>query len=690
MGAQTMTMPNEQVPATRDEFIVIETASSETERLRVTGVAYSGGKMRLPGWLHPVIVDLSGMEIPESIPLLANHENRTSSRIGVVRAKVLEHILTIEGEILSSSGQAQGIVEQARSGAEWQLSIGAEVNDAEIVRTKRTVNGREQSGPFHHIQKSVLREVSVVAVGADVSTRMKLAARFNLYKGATMDFENWLKEKNIDASVLDEEEMASLKAAFEASEEPSVNVGAGGRAEQTPQLPAKATAAMDNALQAAGDARAEAENAIKLERERVAAIQEICAGEFSLIEREAINGGHSVEETSQRVLKAMRENRPQADLAIRGSRKAVSEVKVFEAGLCLRAGVPEERLVRDYGEQVLEAVSADRGMSLQQLFAECARLEGVAVPRTFSNDTIRAGFSTVSLPGILNNVASKKLLLSFNAQPVIATRLCSAGELNDFKESERYRLTDVGDLEPVAPDGEIKHGGLKEEKATNQLGTFGKIFSLTRQMIYNDDLGAFLKVPEGMGARAARKIDQLFFTRLLANPNSLFSTTHKNYKTGATTALSATSLGEAVQMFLDQVDADNQPINISPKFLLVPTSLKMTAKELLSSSFYLAVGGTDKARIPTYNALADEDLEVIASPYLSNANYTGSSAKAWYLFADPQIVDTFEIGYLKGKKTPTIERGEADFDTLGIKFRVYFDLGVREQDYRGMVKFKGE
>ena len=31
-----------------------------------------------------------------------------------------------------------------------------------------------------------------------------------------------------------------------------------------------------------------------------------------------------------------------------------------------------------------------------------------------------------------------------------------------------------------------------------------------------------------------------------------------------------------------------------------------------------------------------------------------------------------------------------DFDTLGIKFRVYFDLGVREQDYRGMVKFKGE
>ena len=53
-------------------------------------------------------------------------------------------------------------------------------------------------------------------------------------------------------------------------------------------------------------------------------------------------------------------------------------------------------------------------------------------------------------------------------------------------------------------------------------------------------------------------------------------------------------------------------------------------------------------------------------------------------------MDTFEIGYLKGRRVPTVEQGETDFDTLGIKFRVYFDLGVREQDYRGMTKFKGE
>jgi len=680
-----------------DGFILVEAAADGDGNPKVLGVAYTGGKMRLPGWRHPVVVDLAGLEIPETVPLLTNHENRTGSRVGVVRSRIEDNALVIEGEILSSNGQAQGIVEQARAGADWQLSIGAEVHQAELVRTRRTINGQVHAGPFYHVKQATLREVSVVAVGADASTRMKVAARFHLIGGRTMEFEQWLKEHGIDADALDEEKTAELRAAFEAGEQPPQAEPKKEEPERKPEPKKVQATGKQDAIEAVAQAREEAENAIGAERVRVAAIQDICASEFPRLERDAIRSGWTVEDTSQKVLKAMRENRPQADvnMSVNHDRGREFDTKALEAALCLRAGIPDEQLVKAYGEQVVETAWQDRDMSLQQLFVECARLEGVPAPRTFCNDTIRAGFSTVSLPGILNNVANKKLLKAFQAQPVVATKLCSEGELNDFKESERYRLTDVGDLEPVAPDGEIKHGGLTEEKATNQLGTFGKIFSLTRQMIYNDDLGAFLKVPEGMGARAARKIDQLFFTRLLSNPTLsdtkvLFHTDHGNYKAGANTVLAADSLGEAVQMFMDQTDADGQPINVSPKFLLVPTALKMTARELLNATLLIAVGSTDKERIPTYNAIADEDLTLVVSPYLSNANYTGASSVAWYLFADPAVVDTFEIGYLKGRRTPTVERGETDFDTLGVKFRVYFDLGVREQDYRGMVRFKGE
>jgi len=212
-------------------------------------------------------------------------------------------------------------------------------------------------------------------------------------------------------------------------------------------------------------------------------------------------------------------------------------------------------------------------------------------------------------------------------------------------------------------------------------------------MIINDDLGAFMKVPTAMGNRAARLIDQLFFSRLLKNPvqqdgKQLFSTAHKNLLTGASSALSADSLKKAIQLFLDQVDADGQPIAVEPRYLLVPTALKHLAIELTKGATMI-MSGTDNKILPALNVLVDENLRIVSSPYLGNSAYEGASQNSWYLFGDPKTVDTWEIGFLKGKRTPTVERGETDFNTLGLWFRVYFDLGVREQDHRGMVKATG-
>ena len=141
-----------------NEFTILEAAGG---RPRVAGTAYSGGKMNLSGWRHPVVVDLSGMEIPESVPLLTNHENRTDARVGMVRAKAEGGALLIEGEILSDGETANGIVAQGKAGADWQLSIGADVRESELVKGRAEVNGMAQDGPFHCVRRSVLREVSV-------------------------------------------------------------------------------------------------------------------------------------------------------------------------------------------------------------------------------------------------------------------------------------------------------------------------------------------------------------------------------------------------------------------------------------------------------------------------------------------------------------------------------------------------
>ena len=691
------------------EFTLIE--ASNGAKPKVVGVAYSGGKMSLPGWRHPVVVDLAGMEIPESVPLLTNHENKTDSRIGLISAAVRNNVLEITGEIVSDSKDAADIIAQGKAGADWQLSIGADVKECELVKGSREVNGQEVEGPFYHIKKSTLREVSVVAVGADAHTNMKVNAKFNLVNQEGEAMNNKSETKSVSAVSTPNDAVPPEKKP-EPEQKPGNPANKAGEPANKPGEPEKkpdnvekkpgqaAAEATPPAIQAsAGDvaatAREAAQNAVKAERERISAIQAICDGEFPEIEREAIAGGWTPEVVTKKVLETIRAERPAANvnISVKTAPEGGELRKTIEAAMCLRVGVSADQLEKSYGAKTVEAGMAEMDMPLKQLLIECMKLDGIPYSRGFDNETIRAAFSSVSLPGILSNVANKKLLQSYEAQPIIAMKLCSTGDLNDFKENDRFRLTDVGDLLPIAADGEIKDGGLIEESAKNQLDTYGKKFCLTRKMIINDDLGAFMKVPTAMGNRAARLIDQLFFSRLLSNPaqadgKALFSTNHKNLLSGASSALSSDSLKKAIQLFLDQVDADGQPISVEPKYLLVPTALKHLAIELTQGAT-LIMSGTDNAVRPALNVLSDENLQVISSPYLGNSAYEGSSQTGWYLFGDPKTVDTWEIGFLKGKRTPTVERGETDFNTLGLWFRVYFDLGVREQDHRGMVKANG-
>lgn len=660
----------------KSEYLEI-TAAKDGGRAKVAGVAYSGGKMRLSGWSRPVVVDFAGMAVPESVPLLANHENHTLGRVGLVSAKVEADRLVISGDIVADGGLAEAIVSQGRAGADWQLSIGAEVEAAELVQEgMRKINGVEHQAPFYHVAKSTLREVSVVAVGADRSTFMTVTAQLTLKGNSIMEPEANKETKPVEA--------ASPATPTAAPAAAPVETPGTVTAAATPENPANPTP----------DARAIAEAAVKAERERVGMIKSVCAGEFPEIEAKAVSEGWDRNAVNEAVLKAYREKQPTTSAPTVTVKTSGMTAKTLEAALSLRAGIDAGSLVKDMGEETVEAAMKDCDIPLQGVLAECMKLEGMAVPRTFDNAGIKAAFSTVSLPGILSNVAQKKLLQAYRAQPIIATSLCTSADLSDFKENERFRLTDIGDLKPVGADGEIKDGGVSEEKAVNQLDTYAKKFCLTRKMIINDDLGAFLKVPTAMGNRAARLVDQLFFERLMANPTMtdgkpLFSTSHRNLLTGASSALSADSLKKAIKAFLDQTDADGQPVNVEPSILLVPTALKFLAVELTRGAALMMSGGAEQTIRPTLNVLADQNLQIVSSPYLSNAKYDGASEAAWYLFGKPGTVDTFEIGYLKGRRTPTVERGDLDFNVLGIWFRVYFDVGIREQDHRGMLKSNG-
>lgn len=308
--------------------------------------------------------------------------------------------------------------------------------------------------------------------------------------------------------------------------------------------------------------------------------------------------------------------------------------------------------------------------------------QGVEVPAG-RDAMIRAGFSTNTIPGILSNVANKISTEAYRAAPSVARMVARKLTANDFKDHTGYRLTADATFDEVGSAGEITHGSLGESSFTFKVATHARMFGLTRQDIINDDLGKFEEVPRLLGRGAAIKLEQLFWTLVLANTSSFFHGDNGNL---IDDPLSITGLSAAVESLRKLVDGNGDPISITPKYLVCPPELEAVADQLFASTNVVYGGDT---AVPDSNPFKGK-YQPQVSPYLSNVNYTGNSATGWYLFGDPGDVAAFGIAYLDGQENPTIEQADADFNTLGIQFRGFLDMGVCQIDKCGAVKSSGD
>jgi hypothetical protein len=625
-------------------------------------VAYTGGAMRLGGWPYPVVVDLAGMRVTrKSRPILKDHD----------RASIVGHTdditvgdsrLEVAGVISGVGNTAQEVIATSENGFPWQASLGANADKVVFIPEGKTAtaNNREFKGPVYIARKSTLGEVSFVALGADDDTEARIAA------GQSGDDEDLDSEQpDDDTTESDDSELDPVNA--------SLDMGS------KPKRPVTSGVVSKMRIEAAAESK------------RIAGIRKVCAGKHPEIEARAIEEGWSVTKTELAVLRIERPKAPDQQAS-----QPMYRREVLEAACCLSVGLDETKLLKAYGERTLNAADPLRHIGLRELVAECARLEGFDVPRVFGDGTatIRAGFSTMSLPGILENVMNKTLLSAYESTPIAAFDLCSIGTVSDFKEIARYRLLGTGGFEKVAPDGELKHGKLSDQKYSNKADTYGQILALTRHDIINDDLNAFMDIPRQMGRSGAESIDDLFFTLLLKN-TGFFSSANANLLTGPDTKFGPESLTVAKTTFRKQKAGpsnkakDQKPINIRPEFLVVPVEIETDAELLMGSAQLMIDAQGTPTKIPVDNPHRNK-YRVISTPHLSDSYYQGASGSAWYLFANPNVLPAFEIVFLNGRRTPVIERVEMPANTLGMGFRSYIDFGVNSQDPRAAVKVTGE
>lgn len=292
------------------------------------------------------------------------------------------------------------------------------------------------------------------------------------------------------------------------------------------------------------------------------------------------------------------------------------------------------------------------------------------------------GHATSDFVHVLANVANKSMLKGWDEAEETFQKWTATGTLPDFKPGKRIDLNLFPALAEVPEGGGYTYASVGDRGETIQLATYGKMFSITRQAIINDDMSVFTRVPGRMGRAARRTIGNLVYAVLTGNPNmsdgvALFHANHKNLLTGA--PLSVASLSAARTAMAKQKDPDEHAkggLNIRPAYLLVPIELRDTAAVLMTSEF--APGETQ--RVPN---TARGTAEVIDDARLSEA-----SATAWYLAASPTMHDTIEVAYLNGIQTPTLEQRNG-WNVDGTEFKVRIDAGVKALGFRAMSKNPG-
>ncbi|KAF1697983.1 peptidase [Pseudoxanthomonas jiangsuensis] len=335
------------------------------------------------------------------------------------------------------------------------------------------------------------------------------------------------------------------------------------------------------------------------------------------------------------------------------------------------------------GTAQADSANPYRGHTMSELARECVLAAGVDVRGRDRMEVVGLSFthSSSDFPGLLGEAGRKAVLRGYEEAEEQIDQFTRAVSVPDFKPTNLVGLGAFSDLLVVPEGGEFKYGTFSEQSQAMQIVTYGRLFSITRQAIINDDLGIFNEVPRKLGQAARRTIAKAVFNLINSNPvladgKTLFHADHGNLLTGA--AISTTSVDAMRVAMGSQKGPDGHRIRVPMKALLTPLALGGLARTVRESQF--EVSGSKNLTTPN---IVRNTFDVIDDGRLDDV-----SATAWYGVANPAFVDGIVIGYLNGNQTPYLEQEEG-FTVDGVAWKVRLDAAPAIADYRGIYKNPG-
>ena len=530
--------------------------------------------------------------------------------------------------------QSETIFQKVQSGTLQGVSVGYAINRYEVLEDEDTksTNGRF-NGPAYVVTDWEPLEISIVSVPADPTVGVgRSAEEIHTSIDTQEDNTRMDQEKNL--------EVQEVKSA-------PVETGL---------------------------TQADLQKAMEQERKRTSEITAMFRDFDVEGADEAIVLGKSVEEAREMVMDQLRARNKGVSVTM-GEAESDKFRAAAQDAVLMAAGIP----VADAAPGAQEL----RGYSMVEMARESLRRESGSTVNFGDNmELARAAInSTSTFPAIMSNLANKSVMVGFNEAETTYQIWAGKGSNRDFKEAARVALSEAGTLELVPEGGQFKQDSFGEASARTKVATYGKLFSLTRQAIINDDLGLFSKIATKYGSAAKRLVNKMVYAQLTGNVKmqdnvALFDTKHGNVA-GTGEALSVKAIAKAITAMRRQKGITGEAtLNITPKYLVVPPELEMTAYQIVNST--AAVDGVNSGVANPYKGR----FIVVADAELTDPD-------AWYLVADATQHDTIEVTYLNGVETPRLETRQG-FDVDGIEYKVAFDCGVSALDFRGLYKNAGK
>lgn len=320
-----------------------------------------------------------------------------------------------------------------------------------------------------------------------------------------------------------------------------------------------------------------------------------------------------------------------------------------------------------------------RGLTMGEMARACVQATGTSVAGMDRMQVVGLAFthSSSDFPALLGDASRRAVLRGYEEAVEDFDQFTRAVNVADFKPTNLVGLGAFSDLDIVPEGGEYKQGTFSEQSQAMQIATYGKLFTISRQAVINDDLGIFSDVPRKMGQAAKRTLAKAVYDLLIKNPKladgkALFHADRGNIMPAAPiTTASVDAMRSAMALLKDK---DGHLIQAPMGGLLVPVALSGRARTVKSAEH--AVGGPAGTLDPN---IVRDTFEV-----WQNGRLDAADPKRWYGIANANFVDGIVVGYLDGNQTPYLEQ-ETGFTVDGVAWKVRLDAAPAIGDWRGLI-----